>query len=117
MKLPKSFVIHGHTITVNIVEFCDDPSVFGTYNDVTEEITIATKIMDGTKIHELSQIQIEHTFLHELIHCFQFHVKGEFDEGEAQAYSGLLIEFFKTSGIKIDPNVINEPINNDNEYI
>jgi hypothetical protein len=114
MKIPKSFIIHGHTISINVVEFCNDSSEFGNYNPATEEITIATKIMDGSKVHELNQTQIEHTFWHELIHAFQFHVKGEFDEGEAQAYAGLLIEFFKTSGIKIDPNTIHEPINKDN---
>jgi hypothetical protein len=111
MKIPKSFIIHGHTVNVKLVEFCE--SGFGNYNDATEEITIATKIMDDNKVYELTQVQIEHSFFHELIHCFQFHTKGEFNEAECQSYAGLLIEFFKTSGIKIDPNVIYEPINKD----
>lgn len=45
------------------------------------------------------------------MHCFQWHSKGETDEPEAQTYSGLMIEFIKTSGIKIDPNLIHESIN------
>lgn len=30
------------------------------------------------------------------MHCFQWHIKGETDEWEAQSYSGLIIEFLKT---------------------
>jgi hypothetical protein len=96
MTIPSKFIIHGHTITVNIVEFCDDPGEFGCYNSVLEEITIATKVLEGTKAIELKQYQIEHTFVHELLHCFQFHIRGSYDESEAQSYAGLFLEFLNT---------------------
>jgi hypothetical protein len=110
MTIPKSFIIHGHTITVEVVELCKDSSEYGYYDDVSEKIVIAKSVKVNDTIVKLSQVQIEHTFLHELIHCFQFHIKGEFDEVEAQSYAGLLLEFFSTSHIKIDPNTIYTPI-------
>lgn len=30
------------------------------------------------------------------MHSFQWHIKGETDEWEAQSYSGLMIEFLNT---------------------
>jgi hypothetical protein len=111
MTIPKSFIIHGHTVTVNIVEFCENPTEFGNYNDAAEKITVATSVKDeNDKVVELTQTQIEHTFWHELIHCFQFHIKGSCDETEAQSFAGLLVEFFNTSHVKIDPNVIYSPM-------
>lgn len=46
------------------------------------------------------------------MHAFQWHIKGSTDEWEAQSYSGLMIEFIKTSGIKIDPNTVHEAVMN-----
>lgn len=43
MKLPKSFVLHGHTIKVQEVEKLKNNN-FGSYDDAKEEITIAHKI-------------------------------------------------------------------------
>jgi hypothetical protein len=95
MNIPEKFIIHGHDIIVKVVDTLPN-NEYGNYNHAKEEITIAKKIVDDNEVIELTPIQIEHTFIHELIHLFQFHVKGEFDEGEAQAYSGLLIEFLNT---------------------
>ena len=110
MKIPKQFILHGHTIKVREVE-SDSEGRYGYYDSVREEIIVARKVkVDGILV-ELSEVQIEATFWHEIFHAFQWHVHGETDETEAQSYAGLMIEFLKTSGIKIDPNVIHEPIN------
>lgn len=110
MKIPKQFILHGHTITVREVEKLKSNN-YGEYDSVREQISIAHKIESDGELVELTQTQIEATFFHELLHAFQWHIKGETDELEAQAYAGLMLEFIRTSGIKIDPNVIYEPLN------
>lgn len=111
MKLPKSFVLHGHTIKVREVDKLKSNN-FGHYDDAREEIVIAHKLEDADgELVTLSPEQIEHTFYHELFHVFQWHAKGETNESEAQSYAGLMLEFIKTSGIKINPNVVHDPIN------
>lgn len=97
MKIPKQFTIHGHTIKV-IQKDIDtkDDNRYGYYDSVKEEIVIFNKVRSDGEPVELTDTQIQATFLHELVHCFQWHIKGETDEWEAQSYSGLLIEFLVT---------------------
>lgn len=111
MRIPKQFILHGHTISVREVEKLKS-NAFGEYDDARELITIAHKVESGDELVTLTSEQIEHTFWHEVIHAFQWHTQGKYDEAEAQAYAGLMIELIKTSGLKIDPNTIHEPINN-----
>lgn len=116
MKLPKQFIIHGHTIKVIQKEIDDaNSNRYGYYDSVREEIVIFNKVRSDNNPVNLTETQIEATFWHELIHCFQWHIKGDTDEWEAQSYAGLMIEFMRTSGIKVNPDIIHEPINDDYE--
>lgn len=110
MKIPKQFILHGHTINVREVEKLKS-NAFGEYDDAREQITIAHKVETDDELITLTSTQLEHTFWHEVIHAFQWHTKGQYDEAEAQSYAGLMLELIKTSGIKIDPNIVHEPIN------
>ena len=103
MKIPEQFIIHGQVIKIIQKEIDNiDDNRYGYYNSVKEEIVIFHKVMaDGEPI-TLTDTQIEATFWHELVHCFQWHIKGQTDEWEAQSYSGLIIEFLKT---KYDGNI------------
>lgn len=97
MKIPKQFIIHGHTIKVIQKEIDNkEDNRYGYYDSVREEIIIFNKVrVDGEPV-DLIDTQIQATFLHELVHCFQWHIKGQTDEWEAQSYSGLMVEFLQT---------------------
>lgn len=97
MKIPKQFTIHGHTVKVIQKEIdSKEDNRYGYYDSVREEIIIFNKVrVDGEPV-DLIDTQIQATFLHELIHCFQWHIKGCTDEWEAQSYSGLMVEFLQT---------------------
>lgn len=110
MKIPKQFTIHCHQIKVIQKEIDLEGNRYGYYDSVREEIVLFNKIkVDGETV-SLNQTQLESTFWHELIHSFQWHIKGETDEWEAQSYAGLMMEFISTSGIRIDPNVVHEAV-------
>jgi hypothetical protein len=94
-KIPSEFVLHGHTIKVKKVSETDDNN-FGYYNDALEEIVVAENIRKGADLIPLTEIQILATFLHEFIHAMQWHSGKEYDEREAQTYSGLIIEFLNS---------------------
>lgn len=95
MKIPTEFIIHGHTIKVKKVSETDRNN-FGYYDDAREEIIIAENIREGKELIPLTETQILATFFHELVHVMQWHSGSEYDEREAQTYSGMLIEFLKT---------------------
>lgn len=99
MKIPSKFIIHGHPIKVIRREIDNKGNRYGYYDSVREEIVIFDKVRSDDEPVLLTDTQIEATFYHELIHCFQWHVKGQTDEWEAQCYSGLILEFQKTSEI------------------
>lgn len=96
IKIPKKFTIHCHEITVNIVPELEDGN-YGEYNNIIEEIRIAENMREGSKLIPLSETQKLATFLHELIHCMEWHCGKPYDEQEAQSYSGMLLEFLNTS--------------------
>lgn len=110
MRIPKQFILHGHTINVREVEKLKS-NAFGEYDNTRELITIAHKVESDDELVTLTNEQVEHTFWHEVIHVFQWHSKGKYDEAEAQVYAGLMMELLKTSGIKIDPHTVYEPLN------
>ena len=95
-KIPNSFIIYGHEILVNFKDKLKSNN-YGEYNDVLEEITLAKNIEVDGELIPLREEQIMTTFLHELMHCFQFHTKCTYDEQESQIYSGLMYEFLNTS--------------------
>lgn len=106
MKIPRHFIIHGHQINVIQKEIDLEDNRYGYYDSVKEEIVLFTKVKTNGEPITLSQTQLEATFWHELIHCFQWHIKGTTDEWEAQSYSGLMVEFIRSSQVKINPNEI-----------
>lgn len=97
MTIPKQFVIHNHIIKVIQKEIDNKgDNRYGYYDSVREEIVIFHKVRSDDEPVLLTDTQIETIFYHELMHCFQWHVKGQTDEWESQCYSGLMIEFLKT---------------------
>lgn len=96
MKIPREFVIHGHTIHVYIYEKDGPDNRFGYYDCVREEIVVYKSVKVDNELVELNEAQMISTFLHELTHCIQWHVKGQTDEWEAQSYAGLIFEFLQT---------------------
>ena len=97
MKIPEQFIIHGQVVKIIQKEIDSiNDNRYGYYDSVKEEIVIFHKVRSGEESITLTDTQIEATFWHELIHCFQWHIKGQTDEWEAQSYSGVLLEFFKT---------------------
>ncbi len=91
MKIPSKFTIFGQTITVDIVESIKENS-YGNFNDGLMKVTLAKTIEIDNKSIQLSQQQIESTFLHEVTHAMQFMIKGSYDENEAASYSNALYE-------------------------
>lgn len=97
MKIPSQFIIHGHTIKVILKEMDNsEENRYGYYDTIKEEIVIFRKMRDDNELVTLTETQLLATFLHELTHCFQWHLKGQTDEQEAQSYAGLMIEFLNT---------------------
>lgn len=96
-SIPEQFIIHGHTIKV-VQEETNNPEEnrFGYYDSVKEEIVIFKQVYSNGTPVTLTEIQLLASFFHELMHSFQWHIKGDTNEQEAQSYSGLLVEFFKT---------------------
>ena len=102
MKIPEQFIIHGHVIKVIIKEIDNiDDNRYGYYDSVREEIVIFSKVRSNGEPVTLTETQLEATFWHELMHLFQWHIKDQTDEWEAQSYAGLMIEFFRTYNLKI----------------
>ena len=97
MKIPEQFIIHGQVVKIIQKEIDSiNDNRYGYYDSVKEEIILFHKVRSDEEVITLTNTQIEATFWHELIHCFQWHIKGQTDEWEAQSYSGVLLEFFKT---------------------
>jgi hypothetical protein len=100
MKIPTDFIVHGHKVTVSIISDIENGSNYGQYNDAKEEILIAQKVKCKDEWIELTETQLETTFLHELVHVLQFHSGDQMDEMVAQTYSGLLYEYLTTANYK-----------------
>lgn len=107
MRLPEKFTINSQEVTIEIVDTLPD-SNFGQYGCITDKIKIATHVIDDEdNVIPLKEEQIWNTLFHEIIHCFQWHSKGEYSEEEANTYAGYLIEFFKSSGLKFKQDETN----------
>lgn len=90
MVIPKEITIFKHTIKVRIVDILDDK--FGEFDPVKNEIKIAQYALLKDKEVALSEIQIHHTFWHEVFHVFQWFYEGEYNEGQSQTYAGFMLE-------------------------
>lgn len=102
MKIPEKFTINSQEIKIEIVDIIAD-GLFGQYNSLTDTIKIAEYVRneDGDKI-KLTEEQILNTFIHELLHAFQWHSKGDTSETESSTYAGYFVEFIKSSGLTIN---------------
>lgn len=98
MNIPEQFTIHGHDIKVIYKEKDNyEDNRFGYYDSVKEEIVLFKQLHSQGEYITITETQIEATFWHELFHLFQWHSTGTIDEVQSQTYSGMMIEFFKTS--------------------
>ena len=101
MKIPSTFTINSQEIKIELVDTLPDQN-FGEYNCITDTIKIATHVEDDNKdLIKLKDEQVLNTVIHEILHCFQWHSKGEYSEEESNTYAGYFIEFFKSSGLTI----------------
>nr|DAR22992.1 MAG TPA: SprT-like family protein [Caudoviricetes sp.] len=102
MKIPEKFTINSQEITVEVLDTLPDQK-FGEYNCITDRIKLAkcVKDDDGTII-PLKEEQILNTFIHELLHAFQWHSQGDTSETESNTYAGYFVEFIKSSGLTIN---------------
>lgn len=104
MKLPSEFTINGQVVKVQQVYKLPDPD-FGQYSCITDTIKVAMNIEDDDKnIVKLTDEQILNSFYHELIHAFQWHSTGEYDEIQANTIAGYITEFLKTRKFNEEPN-------------
>lgn len=90
MKIPKEITILKHTIKVRIVDILDGE--FGKFDPVNNEIKIAQYALSNHKEVAFSEIQVLHTFWHEVFHVFQWFYEGEYNEGQSQTYAGFMLE-------------------------
>lgn len=65
---------------------------YGKFNDAKNEIQLARNIIVEGETIKLSPQQIQNTFMHEVIHVFQFYYNNEFDEAQAQVYANFICE-------------------------
>lgn len=90
MIIPKEITIFKHRIKVVFVRTLDD--AFGKFDPVNNEIKIAQYALSNDEEVALSEVQILHTFWHEVFHLFQWFYEGEYNEGQSQTYAGFMLE-------------------------
>lgn len=91
----KQFKIAGQTIRTKIVDSLPN-NEYGKFNDAKCLIEIARTVEADDEVIKLSATQMENTWMHELIHVFQFYYDNEFDEAQAQVYANFLCELLET---------------------
>lgn len=96
MNIPEKFECAGFVINVKIVDKLSN-NEYGSYCDTTNTISIAKTIdvADIGKV-ELTKQQMLNTFMHELVHVWQFYFDNHYDEAQAQVFANFICEFFKT---------------------
>lgn len=95
MKIPESFECAGFTIKV-IFKDTLEGNEYGLFNDATNEITIANYVFARDEKVELSEQHKFNTYLHELVHVWQFYYDNVFIESQAQVFANFIQEFLKT---------------------
>ena len=67
MKIPKSYKLFGHTVKIKKCKnLINEHEAIGRYIYLTNTIELQTK----TKITDITESQIGHTFCHEVIHSW-----------------------------------------------
>ena len=89
MIIPKEITIFKHRIKVSFVRTLDGK--FGLFDSVKNEIKIAQYVLSNEEEVALSEVQILHTFWHEV---FQWFYEGVCNEGQSQTYAGFMLEVF-----------------------
>ena len=97
--IPEYFeVAGGKVIEVKLVDTIESHSekghyLFGDFNDASSIIRVARNVpVDGEDFPQTEE-DMERTFLHELMHVFQFYGGFEMDETLAQVFSNFFYEF------------------------
>lgn len=97
MIIPKSFCIAGgKKIDVELVNELDDYGTFGNFSCVTSKIKLAKQVQSDGVTYDVSEEDMERTFLHELCHCMNYYYNCESGEEFAQVFSNFLYEYLKT---------------------
>ena len=94
-KIPKKFKIANNWITVNVEEYLPNND-YGIYNDAKQLIRIAKTVTANDETIQLTEEQILNTFMHEFVHCMQFHFDNDVTEAQAQVFANFLCELFDT---------------------
>jgi hypothetical protein len=94
--IPEKFECAGFVINVKIVDKLHN-NEYGLYCDATNTISIAktVDVADIGKV-ELTEQQMLNTFMHELVHVWQFYFNNTYDEAQAQVFANFMCEYIKT---------------------
>lgn len=100
MDFPTSFKCAGQTIKVIVEEFLPNND-YGYWDDATNEIHIAKNLKTSiseldTRTVKLTESQLQNTYYHELMHCFQFYYDNSASEAMAQSFANMICEFQNT---------------------
>ena len=61
-----------------------------------ERVSAKTVDVDDIGKVELTEQQILNTFMHELMHVWQFYFNNHYDEAQAQVFANFMCEYIKT---------------------
>ena len=71
MKIPKSFMLHGHKFTVEFMDdLNDEHQLIGSINHSSTTI----KLQRSCKGYKMEQSKIEDTFIHEMVHAMMVQI-------------------------------------------
>lgn len=93
--IPESFTLTNHEIKVIVVDRIDG-NHYGDWSDVNGEIRLSRTLKCSDEIVELTKVQIENTFYHELAHALIFFTGIEQDEMIAQGFANLIYDYVHT---------------------
>lgn len=94
----KTFKIANQKIQTTLLDSLSGGE-YGKFNDAKNEIQLARNIIVEGETIKLSPQQIQNTFMHEVMHVFQFYYNNEFDEAQAQVYANFICEMLETGQI------------------
>lgn len=92
-ELPTEFSIAGGKIIKVLKEDILESGSYGDFCDIKSQIRIAENIKLEGVPQEISDEDIERTYYHELIHCFNYFYNCECDEALAQTFSNFMYEY------------------------
>lgn len=92
--IPKEFTIACNKITIEVLEEGED---FGEFIPLRNLIKVSLSSRDeNSKLVVFTKAQVQNTFYHELIHCFNYFYNTEMDEALAQTFANLICEYLQT---------------------